>query len=224
MGPVRILAVDTTTARGSVALADGDDVVAEVRFTSSDRHSTHVLPAVEFLLKSAGWDAAAPEGYAVTIGPGSFTGLRIGLSTVQGLALASERPCLGISSLDVLASRIAGSADSLVALVDARRDQVYVGFYDGSGSPRGGPRLDSLAGLLPDLPPAAAYAGDAAARCRGEIAALRPASVFPDRGPFLAGALARLAAARFAAGASGSAGELRPLYLRGADTRGSSAR
>jgi len=215
---VRILAVDTTTARGSVALADGDDVLAEVRFTSTDRHSTHALPAIEFLLRSAGWDPGTPEGYAVTTGPGSFTGLRIGLSTVQGLALASARPCLGISSLDVLASRIAGSAEWLVALIDARRDQVYAGLYDRSGSPLGGPRVDSLESLLAHLPPQAAYAGDGASRYRGEVTAFHPLSVFPERSPFLAGALARLAAARFAAGASGSAEELRPLYLRGADT------
>jgi tRNA threonylcarbamoyladenosine biosynthesis protein TsaB len=221
---VRILAVDTTTARGSVALADGDDVLAEVRFTSTDRHSTHALPAVDFLLKSAGWDTAAPDAYAVTTGPGSFTGLRIGLSTVQGLALASGRPCLGISSLDVLASRIVGSADWLVALVDARRDQIYGGFYDRSGKPRGLPRVDSLESLLRDVPQATAFVGDAAARHRGEIEAHAPGALFPRRGPFLAGALARLASARFAAGATGSAEELRPLYLRGADTRGSSAR
>lgn len=221
---MRILAVDTTTARGSVAIADGNDVLAEVRFTSTDRHSTHALPAVEFLLKSAGWGPDTPEGYAVTTGPGSFTGLRIGLSTVQGLALASARPCLGISSLDVLASRIVGSADRLVALVDARRDQVYAGFYDRSGASQGGPQVESLEGLLPDLPFQAAYAGDGASRYRAQIAAIRPLSVFPERGPFLAGALARLAAVRFAAGQSGTAEMLRPLYLRGADTGGSPVR
>ena len=216
---MRILAIDTTTARGSVALAEGSEVLAEVRFTATDRHSTHALPAVEFLLRSAGWGPSTVEGYAVTTGPGSFTGLRIGLSTVQGLALASGCPCLGISSLDVLACRIAGSAKSLVALVDAHRDQVYAGLYDRTGRPVAEPRVDFLQAILPTLPAQAAYIGDGAARYRGEIATLHPLSSFPERSPFLAGALARLAAARFAAGKTGAADTLRPLYLRGADTR-----
>ena len=220
---MRILAVDTTTARGSVALAEGDDVLAEVRFTSADRHSTHALPAVEFLLKTAG-GGAPPDAYAVTTGPGSFTGLRIGLSTVQGLALASGRPCLGITSLDVLASRIRGAADTLVPLVDAHRDQVYVGIYDRNGTTTGEPRVEVWRELLEDLPARAAYTGSGALRYRGEIEARRPFSVFPERSPFLAAALARLAAGRFAAGETGTAEALRPVYLRAVDTRRSSAR
>ena len=73
-------------------------------------------------------------------GPGSFTGLRVGLSTVQGLALAGGRPCLGVSSLDVLAARIRGAAPVLVALVDAYRGEVFGGLYDAEGRPLAPPR------------------------------------------------------------------------------------
>ncbi len=211
--------MDTTTARGSVALADGNQVVGEVRFLATGKHSSHALPAVEFLLKTAGWKPADVEGYAVTTGPGSFTGLRVGLSTVQGLALASGRPCLGISSLDVLARRIVGCAESLVALVDGHRDQVYAALYNRAGDALGEPRVGTPKSLVPTFPRRAAYVGDGALRYRAEIAAADPLSLIPDRGLFLAGTLATLASARLAAGETGTAGDLRPLYLRGADTR-----
>jgi tRNA threonylcarbamoyladenosine biosynthesis protein TsaB len=216
---VRILAMDTTTTRGSVAVVDGGEVVGEVRFRTSERHSSHAMPAVEFLLRTAGWRPADVEGYAVTTGPGSFTGLRVGLGTVQGLALASGRPCLGISALDVLARRIVGAAEFLVALVDGHRGQVYAALYDQGGRPLGEPSLGLPAVLLPTFPRRSAYVGDGALRYRAEIAAADPSSLVSDRSLFLAGSLALLASARMDAGETGTADGLRPLYLRGPDIR-----
>src|SRR5262245_33700008 len=121
---MKVLAVDTTTERESVALVAAGVVLCEVRLRTADSHSRRLLPAIEFLLSAAGVAPGDVEGYAVTRGPGSFTGLRVGLSTVQGLALAGSRPCLGLSSLDVLAARIRGTAPALVAWVDAYRGEV----------------------------------------------------------------------------------------------------
>ena len=90
-------------------------------------HSRRLMPAVDFLLRGLDIPPSAVEGFAVTAGPGSFTGLRVGLACVQGLALASGRPCLALGTLDVLAARIAGAADTLVAVMDAHRGEVYVG-------------------------------------------------------------------------------------------------
>src|SRR6185503_35254 len=136
---MKVLAVDTATERESVALVADGVVLGEVRLRRVDTHSRRLLPAVEFLLSGLGLAPGDVEGYAVTSGPGSFTGLRVGLSTVQGLALASHRPCLGVSSLDVLAARIRGSAPVLVPWVDAYRGEVYGGLYDGAGRPLGPP-------------------------------------------------------------------------------------
>ena len=109
---MKVLAVDTTSERESVALADDLVVRAEVRVRAAG-HSRQILSAIEFVLRASGTAAGEIEGYAVTVGPGSFTGLRVGLSTVQGLALASGRPCLGVSTLDVLAAaHRRGSADA----------------------------------------------------------------------------------------------------------------
>jgi tRNA threonylcarbamoyladenosine biosynthesis protein TsaB len=180
---LRVLAIDTTTPRGSVALVDGGEVRGEVRLRTATGHSHSVMPAIAFLLESLGLDAAGLEGFAVTCGPGSFTGLRIGVSTVQGLALASGRPCLGLGTLDVLAARMCGSASTLVPIVDAYRDEVYAAIYDASARLLRGCRAESPAALLAEVPEGAAFFGDGADRYRDLILRLRPGARFP--GPLL---------------------------------------
>lgn len=216
---MRVLAIDTTTANGSVALAEGEEVQGEVRFRVTDSHSAHVLPAAEFLLRTLDLSPAAVDGYAVTTGPGSFTGLRVGIATVQGLALGAGRPCVGVPALDVLAARIVGTAETLVAMVDAYRDEVYAAIYERDGRIRGERAVLPPEGVLAQLPEAAAFIGDGAARYRERIVAARPQSLFPCRSLFLAGTLARVGGARLAAGEGTSPDALRPLYLRGADIR-----
>jgi tRNA threonylcarbamoyladenosine biosynthesis protein TsaB len=107
---MRILAVDTTTLRGSVALLEGSQVRGQVGLTAADSHSRWLVGAVDFLLGGLRLVPADVDGFAVAIGPGSFTGVRVGISTVQGLALASDRPCLGLSALDALAASMPPSA------------------------------------------------------------------------------------------------------------------
>src|SRR5262245_29195740 len=131
--PGPLLALDTSTERESVAVVEGGAVAGEVRLRTADSHSRRLLPTVDFLLSTLGLSPGELAGFAVTVGPGSFTGLRVGLSTVQGLALAASRPCLGLSTLDVLAARLIGRGESLVALMDAYRGQVFGAVYDGAG-------------------------------------------------------------------------------------------
>jgi tRNA threonylcarbamoyladenosine biosynthesis protein TsaB len=216
---VRVLGVDTTTARESVALADGGEVVGEVRLFPVDGHSARLLPAVAFLLEGLGLGPADVDGYAVAAGPGSFTGLRVGIGTVQGLALAADRRCVGISALDALAARAAFSADCIVAVMEAYRGEVFGGIYDGEARPLHEPRAAPLADLLEQVPDGAAFVGDGAVRYRALIAASRPAAVFPRRSLFLAGTVARLGETELLAGRGVSAKDLRPLYLREASIR-----
>jgi len=216
---MKVLAVDTTSERESVALADDGVVRAETRVRASG-HSRQILSAIEFVLRAAGVAAGEIEGYAVTMGPGSFTGVRVGLSTVQGLALASGKPCLGVSTLDVLAATIAGEAPTLVAMVDASRaGQVFASVYDAEARPRGDPQSELAATVVGHIPGELALVGDGAERYRAEILARRPDARLPPRDLYLAAALARLAAPRLAAGEGTAPGALRPLYLRAADIR-----
>ena len=212
---MRILAVDTTTERGSVAVVADGAVSGEVRLRSGMGHSRRLMPTVAFLLEGLGLQASDVEGFAVTAGPGSFTGLRVGLSCVQGLALASGRPCLGLGTLDVLAARIVGAAPALVAAMDARRGEVYAAVFDADGRRRGDAVTAVPAEAFARVPAGAAFIGDGAERYRELIAAKVPGAVFPARSTFLAGTLGRLAEPILAAGGGVSPAELRPLYLRG---------
>jgi tRNA threonylcarbamoyladenosine biosynthesis protein TsaB len=216
---VRVLSVDTTTPRGSVAVVSEEAVLAEARVLTAEGHSRWLLPAVDALLGGLAIEAAALDCFAVTTGPGSFTGLRVGLSSVQGLALATGRPCVGVSSLDVLALAARGCGSRVVALMDAFRGEVYAATYDGSGVALGPPRVGVLEELLEDVPAGASFVGDAAVSERERIAARVAGAVFPALDLFLAVALGRAGLARAAAGQTTAAAQLRPLYLREADIR-----
>jgi len=198
---------------------DDDDVLGEVRFRAPDRHSSHALPAVEFLLRTVGVLPRDVEGYAVTVGPGPFTGLRVGISTVQGLAMAGGRLVLPMSGLDVLAARMRGEGEVLVPMIDAGRGQVYAARYDKDARLVEGPFLASPAELLETLPEGAVFLGDGALAYQS---LLRTKGYLPSRRSlFLAGTLARLAVSSF--GEAKEPSEIRPLYLRGADIRGTVA-
>ena len=141
---MKVLAVDTTSERESVALADGEVVLAEVRLRTGDVPSRRILPAIAFVLEAAGLAPGEVEGYAVAVGPGSFTGIRVGLSTVQGLALAAGRPCLGVSTLDIVAALAKGEAPTLVPMIDAARSgHVFAALYDGEARAREQPQADA---------------------------------------------------------------------------------
>jgi tRNA threonylcarbamoyladenosine biosynthesis protein TsaB len=167
----------------------------------------------------AGLQASEIEGFAVTTGPGPFTGLRVGISTTQGLATGAGRLVVGMSSLDVLAARIRGEADRLVSMIDAGRGQVYAATFDSEGRGLGGPSIETPARFAEWLPEGAAFLGDGTLLHAAEIRRLRPTSRFPDRSLFLAGTLGLLSVPRFSSGDAVPPERLRPLYLRGADIR-----
>jgi len=216
---VRALAVDTTSPRGSLAVAGEEGILAETRVVTEAGHSRWLLPAVAAVLQGLGLPAGALDVFAVATGPGSFTGLRVGLGSVQGLALASGRPCVGLSTLDVLALSAAGSSGTIVALVDAFRGEVYSGVYDAAGGACSGRRVGALSALLSDLPPGTAFVGGPAATSADAIRAAVPQAVFPKTPGFLAGTLATAALRLSKAGAAVPPADLRPVYLRAADIR-----
>lgn len=126
---MNILAVDTTSNSCGVAVMTKDGVQAHTVRISRETHSRHLLPVIDHVLELAGLLVMGLDGLAVTRGPGSFTGLRIGLATIKGLALANNKPVVGISSLDTLASQFAGSAFLVCPLLDARKREVYTRLY-----------------------------------------------------------------------------------------------
>ena len=126
---MKILAVDTATRTCSVAVVDEESVISEYTVNHQDTHSKFLLGMIHDILDICRLTVNDLDGFAVTIGPGSFTGLRIGLSTIKGLALATAKPVVGASSLEALASQISGSDKLICPMLDARRKEVYTARY-----------------------------------------------------------------------------------------------
>ncbi len=127
-----LLAFDTATPHVTVALHDGTSVVATFESSESMRHGEMLAPGIEHVLTSAGATAADLTGIAVGVGPGPFTGLRVGLVTARTLALVRAIPVHGVCSLDILAAEaIDAGLEEFVVATDARRKEVYVASYAG---------------------------------------------------------------------------------------------
>lgn len=122
---MKVLAIDTATACGVIGLNEDGRPVAEVSLISQETHSARLLPSIEWLLKTADWKMTDIDGFGVTLGPGSFTGLRVGLSTIKGFAWALRKPVAGLNSLCVLASQYRDERFSIVPMLDARKERVY---------------------------------------------------------------------------------------------------
>ncbi|MEK7828599.1 MAG: tRNA (adenosine(37)-N6)-threonylcarbamoyltransferase complex dimerization subunit type 1 TsaB, partial [Deltaproteobacteria bacterium] len=103
---MKILAIDTSTASGSIALLDDDQIIAELTTCTQKTHVERLLPLIKILLSSINTKIEDVDGFALTIGPGSFTGLRIGLAAIKGLAWSLNKPVVGVSTLEALAMNI----------------------------------------------------------------------------------------------------------------------
>ena len=128
-----ILAMDTSTHVGSVAIVERTRVVASRYFDIGMQHSKRLFAEIEQLCNLANCSVAGLTAVAVTIGPGSFTGVRIGLAAAKGLCLVDDKPLIVVSTLAALAAGIPFVAHPVCALLDARKAQVYAGLYDMSG-------------------------------------------------------------------------------------------
>jgi tRNA threonylcarbamoyladenosine biosynthesis protein TsaB len=221
-----ILSLDSSHLRGSVALTGEDGLLSGVFFDASDTHSATLLPAVDTALKMAGLELKQIGSFAVVIGPGSFTGLRIGLSTIKGFASVRKRPVYTVSSLELLAAAFPYSAFPVASVLDARRNEVYFGLYGtGSGIPH---EISPPAAVSPETLPElireragtgkVIACGTGAARyadiiVSGEILSGRKAAMFPD-----ASLMPEIAENSEPVDFDSLAG-LEPLYIRVPDAR-----
>ena len=126
---MRILAVDTATTSCSVAIVDKTSLLSEFTIDREETHSKHLMDMIKAAMRMAGLNFSDLDGFAVTRGPGSFTGLRIGISTIKGLVVASEKPVVGVSSLKTLAFQVSYSRYLICPILDARKGEVYFSRY-----------------------------------------------------------------------------------------------
>jgi tRNA threonylcarbamoyladenosine biosynthesis protein TsaB len=212
-----VLALDTTTSSSSCAVTRDGVVVYELVNETPGAHAGHLPRDLMSVLERAGLRLADVHAFAVATGPGSFTGLRIGIATMQGLAFAEGKPLIGISGFDALAHRAAATT-RVATWVDAWRGEVFAALYDGGREVetpvvcKPERLLDTMRGQ-PTL-----FIGDGAAAHRGVIEQMMgdAARVADPVSPPLAGAIGMLA---HAAGAHGvnPPDAIRPLYVRRTD-------
>lgn len=127
---MKVIGIDTSTTCGSVGFIDEEaDISFEYQFKAQITHSERLLKAIDYILKETGFNLENLDGWSISLGPGSFTGLRIGISTVKGLGFATKRPIVGLSSLDVLASQISPTPYLICPIIDARKGELYTSFY-----------------------------------------------------------------------------------------------
>ncbi|MFC0600483.1 tRNA (adenosine(37)-N6)-threonylcarbamoyltransferase complex dimerization subunit type 1 TsaB [Streptomyces palmae] len=214
-----LLALDTATPAVTAALHDGTQVIAESTRTDARRHGELLLPAVDRVLGEAGRTLADLTGIVVGVGPGPYTGLRVGLVTAATFGAALDLPVYGLCTLDGIAHAAgqAGLEGPFVVATDARRKEVYWARYDSSRTRVTEPAVDRPAEI--------------AEQVAGLPAVGAGALLYPDSfGPVppgmpenqSAGALAALAAEKLAAGESVASGGFlpdRPLYLRRPDAQ-----
>lgn len=220
-----ILALDTTTRAGSVAVARGDVVVHEQSGDPATTHAQRLPTDVMTACAAAGVRIADVDLFAVAAGPGSFTGLRIGIATVQGLAMAWNRHVVPVSTLQAIAMAAPRGATRIAAWMDAHRGEVFAQVFDRGPDPSSAavPVSDALAAAPQDALRAhttvltgAHFHGDGAVRYRDTIvAAAEGRVVVADAVPLLAGAIARLAALH--ADQAVAPHGVMPIYIRRPD-------
>ncbi len=129
---MKILSLETSSKRFSLALGDGQKVIKSRVMVLDKILSDSIIPAIDRILKASKWKLADLDAFVVGLGPGSFTSLRVGLSTVKGLSFALHKPVIGIPSLDAIAFNIGKTTKQICVLSDARRNMVYACLYENS--------------------------------------------------------------------------------------------
>jgi tRNA threonylcarbamoyladenosine biosynthesis protein TsaB len=234
---MRIIGVDTATAAASVALLDGGIIVAEktnsgdvpgdngARHPGKSNHAETLLLLLESLLQSAGISLQDIDGIALSIGPGSFTGLRIGLSTVKGLAYGSRLSVVGVSTLLAQAARATDYDGLICPLLDARKNEVYGALFEKTGDAVHRLSEDSVASAAAILEIIRPLAKGQPCLMIGDGAAVYKQCLLQQWGSgalFQSGELslsaaatvARLGERRFSSNDVDDLGSLAPVYLR----------
>jgi tRNA threonylcarbamoyladenosine biosynthesis protein TsaB len=216
-----ILAVDTTTPSGSVALLRDGDLVGEFGLKAASTHSSRLLGAIDLLVRAGGSDIRAIDGYAVAAGPGSFTGIRIGLSAVKALAFASGKAVAPVSSLTALALKLADPPVRLACpVLDAKKGEIYAALFERRASrlaeliPQGVYDPDAFFARLPGRRVISFIGNGLILYKKKLLPYVRDKARFPQRSRFIAAEVGRLGHRMLLEGKGVGAAELEALYYR----------
>lgn len=215
-----ILGIETSTKTGSVAVVSEDAVIAQYSLNIEVTHSERLMSTVDRVLMDTGMSLSQIDGYAVAIGPGSFTGLRIGLATVKGLALATNTPIAAVPTLKALAWHLPHAAHPICPLLDARKKEVYAALYAFEGSElkqRMPEQVIALSRLADMIQERTIFTGEGAHLFRDEIERVfGERALFAPRSAILpsAAAVAELGLAMMQDNKQADPESLAPMYIR----------
>lgn len=233
---MRVVGIDTASGTASVALvenglllAERTDLAEKAPGNANKRNSNHaetLLPLIQAIFDSTGVSLQNIDGFALTIGPGSFTGLRIGLSTVKGLAYGWQIPVVGVSTLLAQASRVIDKKGVICALLDARKNEVYAALFRRAGDIVSRVTEDAVASLANVIEMVRSvqmgapcwFIGDGAEKYKDLLQGLPGEPLLDEANyPTMAATVARLSEDRFRSNKIEDLGTLTPIYLRQAE-------
>lgn len=223
-----VLGIDAAATASGAALITASKVVSELYVNIGLTHSQTLLPIISQVLEEAGVTPPELGGIAVTCGPGSFTGIRIGLATAKGMAQVLGCPLIGIPTLDAWSHNLRGNANLVCPILDARKKQVYTALYNGTGDRLTEYSVISLEQLVSQLPgQQITFLGDGVPVYRDlleEALGERAEFAGPAHNCLRASAVAELGLERIVRGENDGWNELIPLYVRASEAETTLAR
>ncbi len=220
-----ILSIDTTSRDCSISVCEDKKIVSEYRLSSGIPLSSSLIPSIDFILKNLNLSFDNIDIFGICIGPGLFTGVRIGLSTLKGMLAGKEKPVIPVTSLEAWAFKRRDKEGNIVPLIDGRRGEVYMSEYNGSSS--SGLLIEVLPPMLTNvdlisdfLPQEKRYifTGSGVLKYKEKISRNYESSVFESDKPFLSYEISQIALLKYNSGVYlNNSNDLLPLYIRKPD-------
>ncbi len=215
---MKILGIDTSSKFLNIALSEDELIIKEESHLLDRRHSSELVPVIKRLLKKHKTPVNKIGAFVIGLGPGSFTGLRIGVSTTKGFGIALGRPCIGVASIDSIACNASENNKDIIPIIDAKRGQVYAAIYRRKGGKikrMSDYQVLPIEKLLRQVKDDAVFLGDGIALYKDNILSVNKKAVFLEEKYWYPGAgnLIKLGFPKIKKAGKPGLGKLVPLYL-----------
>ncbi len=211
-----IFGIDTCCSAATSAIFDGEKLLAQTVINHKKTHSQKIMPQIDNLFSLSELSVKDIDAFAAAVGPGSFTGVRIGVATIKGMALALNKPCIPVSTLEALSYPLAPFSGIVCPILDARRGQVYNALFE-NGQRICPDRALALSDLLDELKDKKViFSGDGTFPYKEKILEKKPDALFAPKvlNMNLAGSVCEIAYKKYQEGEAITANELIPSYIR----------
>ena len=211
---MKILGIDTSSKFLSIALSENENIIIEEMHLLERRHSSELIPKIREMLEKANSSIDRVDAFVVGLGPGSFTGLRIGVSAVKGFGIATKKPCIGVASIDAIAMNVDEEEASVVVIIDAKRQNVYSAVYK-NGVKKSKYLLLKIDELMKKIKGPTVFLGDAIDIYREKIEKRNKKAIFLNEEYWYPGAsnLIKLGFRKLKEHKKPDLGKLEPIYL-----------